>query len=131
MTTTIKARPPTWEPLETAVCQQRPVRLTYHGRQRLISPHALGWHNNRPMLLAYQTDTAAPPTDPRRQWRCMYIDEIENIGPADPGSAWATADNYNPTHPFPAIDHVTIAIHPNGPTHTRLGTTRQGPQNPP
>jgi hypothetical protein len=40
----------------------------------------------------------------------MYIDEISHVAAADPASAWATADNYNPDHPFPAIDHVTIAV---------------------
>jgi hypothetical protein len=111
--TTIPARPSAWEPLEAALRQRRPLRLTYHGRQRLMSPHALGWNHGRPMLLAYQTPTPAAPTahaDSPPGWRCMYIDEIDGIHSADPASAWATADSYNPTRPFPAIDHVTIAI---------------------
>jgi predicted DNA-binding transcriptional regulator YafY len=111
------ARPPAWEPLEAALHHRRPLRLSYHGRQRLISPHALGWKHGRPMLLAYQTDPAVPPANPRQQWRCIYIDEIDTINTADPASVWATADNYNPTRPFPAIDHVTIAITPNGTNH--------------
>jgi hypothetical protein len=40
-----------------------------------------------------------------------------HLNTADPASVWATADNYNPTRPFPAIDHVTIAITPNGTNH--------------
>ena len=111
--TTIRAHA-AWEPLEAALRQRRPVRLTYHGRQRLVSPHALGWKDHRPMLLAYQTpapvDTAAAPTNARPGWRCMYIDEIDSIDTAEPASAWATAGSYNPGQPFPAIDHVTIAI---------------------
>jgi hypothetical protein len=110
--TTIRAHA-TWEPLEAALRQRRPVRLTYHGRQRLVCPHALGWKDHRPLLLAYQTpapaDTAAP-TTARPGWRCMYIDEIDTIDTAEPASAWATAGSYNPARPFPAIDHVTIAI---------------------
>ena len=112
--TTIPARPWAWEPLETALRQRRPLHLTYHSRQRLISPHALGWKDDRPMLLAYQTptatDTTAAPTAPRPGWRCKYIDQIEAIDTAGPDSPWVTASNYNPTRPFPAIDHVTIAI---------------------
>lgn len=114
--TTIRARS-AWEPLETALRHRRAVRLTYHGRQRLISPHALGWKHQRPMLLAYQTADPADTTAPRPGWRCIYIDEIDNIDTVEPASPWETASNYNPAQPFPAIDHVTIAITPNQPNH--------------
>jgi hypothetical protein len=111
--TPIRARA-AWAPLEAALRHRRPLRLAYHGRQRVISPHALGWKDGRPLLLAYQTpppaDTAAAASDPRPGWRCMYIDEIETIEPADPATVWVTARDYNPNRPFPAVDHITIAI---------------------
>ena len=117
--TTVAAPPTTWACLEAALRQRRPVYLAYHGRQRVICPHALGWHNGRPMLLGYQTgghtSTGALPADPRKRWRCFHVDEIDQIEAADPDSPWGTADNYNHTHPFPAIDEVTIAITPNDP----------------
>jgi hypothetical protein len=119
MTTT--ARPPAWDTLEQALRQRRPVRLTYHGHQRLVCPHALGWKVGRAMLLAYQTGghttSGMLPADPRRRWRCMHIDEIDHLIPADPASTWGTADNYNPSQPFPAIDETAIAITPNDPPH--------------
>jgi hypothetical protein len=66
------------------------------------------------MLLGYQTggqtSTGALPADPRHRWRCLFVDEIEHVVTADPASPWQTADNYNPSHPFNSIDHVTIAI---------------------
>lgn len=105
-----------WAPLETALRQRHPVLVTYHDKQRLICPHALGWKNGRPMLLGYQTGghttTSTLPADPRKRWRCLYIDEIDQIETADPASTWETAENYNPSNPFPAIDEVTIAITP-------------------
>jgi hypothetical protein len=117
--TTIATLPAAWAPLETALRQRRPVHITYHGKQRLICPHALGWKNARPMLLAYQTGghttTGTLPADPRQRWRCMFVDEIDQIDATDPNSTWGTADNYNPSHPFPAIDQVTIAVTPHGP----------------
>ncbi|MGI8751861.1 MAG: WYL domain-containing protein [Acidimicrobiales bacterium] len=65
--TTTTARPPAWDILEQALRQRRPVRLTYHGRQRTVCPHALGWKNSRAMVLAYQiggqTSTGALPAD--------------------------------------------------------------------
>jgi hypothetical protein len=65
------------------------------------------------MLLAYQADghtTPAALTDPRKRWRCLYIDEIDNAITADPKTQWATAPNYDPLHPFPSDVDVAIAI---------------------
>jgi hypothetical protein len=112
-TTAVTVIAATWETLETALRARRPVLISYHGRPRLISVHALGWKNSRPMLLGYQTSdptTATPAIDARHQWRCMYIDEIEHVAPADTQTKWATANSYNPSHPFNTIDHVTIAV---------------------
>ena len=110
-----------WVTLQAALHARRPVGLTYHGRHRIVCPHALGWKNHRPMLLAYQTSgsttTNEPATETQPQWRCMYIDEIDRIDTADPASPWQTAATYNPDRPFPNIDHVTIAIAPNSPPH--------------
>ncbi|MGI8491451.1 MAG: hypothetical protein ACR2NJ_01655 [Acidimicrobiales bacterium] len=117
MTIPTTPTPPAWAPLETALIQRRPVTVAYHGRQRLLCPHALGWKNRRPMLLAYQTgghtSTGGLPADPKQRWRNLFIDEIEHVTAADPTNTWQTADNYNPTQPFNAIDHVAIAITPD------------------
>ena len=119
--TTMPTLPAAWPPLEAALRQRRPVRLSYHGRQRLICPHALAWKNGRPMLLAYQTggqtSTGTLPADPRRRWRCMFVDEVDHAVAADPASPWGTADNYNHSHPFHVIDEVAIAITPGRPPH--------------
>ena len=111
--TTTSPLPAAWAALEAALHQRRPVSVSYHGRQRLLCPHALGWKNNRPMLLAYQnggqTSAATLSADPRKRWRCMFVDDIDEVVAAEPAT-WATADNYNTTHPFNTIDEVTIAI---------------------
>jgi hypothetical protein len=117
MTATIITTPPTpWTTLHAALRARRPVLVAYHGRQRLICPHALGWKQGRPMVLGYQTggqtSTESLHPDPTRRWRCLYIDEIDNMAPADPASRWVTPHNYNPAQPFPAgvIDELAIAI---------------------
>jgi hypothetical protein len=106
--------PAPWAPLEAALRQRRPVCVSYHGRQRLICPHALGWKNARPMVLGYQsggqTSTGTLPADPRKRWRCLFVDEIDHVAAAEPASAWQSADNYNSAHPFNAIDEVSVAI---------------------
>jgi hypothetical protein len=118
--TTMPALPPAWAPIEEALRARRPVELSYHGRRRLICPHALGWKDGRPMVLGYQTggqtSTGMLPADPRKRWRCMFVDEVGQVVAAGPPSAWGTADNYNWSHPFHAIDEVTVAVDPDGPS---------------
>jgi hypothetical protein len=112
--TVVFTRPPNWQPIESALRSRRPIWISYHGRHRLVCPHALGWKAGKAMLLAYQTggqtSSGTLPPDPRQRWRCLYLDQIDQVQPADPASAWHTGENYNPAHPFPAIDTVTIAL---------------------
>ncbi len=112
--TPIHPLPAAWAPLEQALRQRHAVQVVYHGRRRLICPHALGWKNHRPLLLGFQvggqTSTGVLPADPRKRWRCMFIDEIDRVVAAAPTAPWQTADNYDQSRPFNAIDHVTIAV---------------------
>lgn len=114
--TTITSLPTPWALLYSALQARQPLWVYYHTRRRLICPHALGWKAGRAMVLGYQTGgqttTGALHADPRKRWRCMYVDEVDRLVAADPASPWATPDNYNYSHPFPAIDTVAIAITP-------------------
>lgn len=115
MTTT--SLPTAWNQLHDALHTQRPVWISYHGRRRLICPHALGWTNNRPLLLGYQTggetSTGHLDHDPGKRWRCMHIDEIDDITATDTTTPWGTAPNYNPTRPFASGAQIATAIgHP-------------------
>ncbi len=109
MTTTTT---PMWEVLEASLRARHAVHLAYHGRERLVCPHALGWHNARALVLAYQsaahTSVGCAEPDPRRRWRCLFVDEIEWAMP-DIESPWESADNYVASHPFHAVDQATIA----------------------
>jgi len=117
-TTTVAA----WDILADALRQRHPLEIRYHGRSRLLCPHALGWNNGRAILLAYQTgghtSTGPLDPDPRKRWRCLLIDDIDQLNPAGPTAPWETADNYNPSHPFPANTTHSLAItnnpHPAG-----------------
>jgi len=112
----ITTAPTPWTALNTALRARRPVLVNYHGHQRLICPHALGWKKDRPIMLGYQTGghstSGSLQPDPTKRWRCFYIDHIDDVTPADHTSQWATADNYNPNRPFPpgVIDELAIAI---------------------
>ena len=92
----LRPRPPAWAVLATALAQCRPVHACYHGRDRLLCPHVLGWGNGRAMVLCYQaagstSDRALPP-DPRHRWRCMFVDELEHV--VITNEPWQTAENY-------------------------------------
>ncbi len=112
-----------WAALDTALSQRQPVVVVYHGRQRVLCPHALGWKAGRPLLLGYQTGgqthTGTLPADPRQRWRCLYVDEIDHVDIADGDAVWGSADNYQPGRPFPAADQVTLAVTPTDPTPVR------------
>jgi hypothetical protein len=116
--TTTTARPAAWAQLEAALRQRRPVCVSYHGHQRLICPHALGWKNGKAMLLGYQTGghthTGTLPAAPNNRWRNFFIDDIDHVDTPEPATGWQTADNYNPAQPFNAIDELTIAVTPTG-----------------
>ena len=105
-------QPPAWAILEQALIERRPVQATYHGHQRLLCPHTLGWRNNRPKVLAYQADgttsqgTLTP--NPHQRWRSMFIDEIQNATITN--HPWQTADNYTPT--TNGIDTIHLHITP-------------------
>jgi hypothetical protein len=103
-------RPAAWAVLERALTERRPVQVSYHGQQRLLCPHALGWKNGRPKVLSYQaagtTSTGPLPPDPRQRWRSMFIDEIQE--PIIVDGTWETADNY--TSHSNAIDQLETAI---------------------
>jgi len=111
---TSTAAPLAWGILEAALRQRRPVRLTYHGRQRTVCPHALGWKNDRAMLLAFQAagpaHADAPVPEPRQGWRNLFVEEIDDVTLAEPATTWETAENYNPSRPFNSIDQLIIAV---------------------
>jgi len=102
-----------WDTLEAALRQRRPVRLTYHGRQRTVCPHALGWKNDKAMLLAYQSAgqvPSGPLPGPSQGWRNLFVDDIYEVALADTATTWETAGNYNASSPFNTIDRLSIAV---------------------
>lgn len=102
--------PPAWETLQRALRERRAVRARYHGHDRLLCPHALGWKHGRAKVLVYQADgttsSGTLPPDHRQRWRSMFVDDIQE--PTITGDPWQTADNYTPT--TNGIDTVAIAI---------------------
>ena len=123
MTAPSLPRPPAWPLLEQAIVNKLVVRARYHGHDRVLSPHALGWKKGRPKLLAYQADGTtshgALPPDPHQRWRSMFVDEIQDAVLTD--GPWVTATNRSPQSN--GIDDVEIQVdccsHPRNDLRTR------------
>lgn len=100
----------TWDLLTQALLDRRPIRARYHGHDRILCPHLLGWKNGRPKVLAYQTSgttsTGHLPGDSRQRWRSLFVDELEHATLAD--EPWQSAGNYTLTPN--CVDRITLAL---------------------
>jgi hypothetical protein len=109
-TSGLRARPPTWKVLEQALSEKRAVRANYHGHDRLLCPHLLGWKNSRAKVLCYQSSTTTSEStlnsDPQKRWRLMFVDELECAVITD--DEWQTATNYRPAST--GIDIIELAV---------------------
>ncbi|MGH9267978.1 MAG: WYL domain-containing protein [Acidimicrobiales bacterium] len=103
-------RPPAWDLLAQAVIDRRTVRAAYHGHERLLCPHQLGWKNGRARVLSYQAagSTSGGPlnADHHQRWRWMFVDEIEDAAITD--DRWQSAPNYRPGGT--GIDVIEVAV---------------------
>ena len=91
-------RPPAWDLLARAIIERRTVRAHYHGHDRLLCPHLLGWKAGRARVLSYQTSGSTSggmlSPDTHQRWRWMVVDELEDAVITD--DDWHSAANYRP-----------------------------------
>ena len=134
MTTTIL--PAAWAPLHAALRARRPV---YHLLPRpppdrlppRPGPENKPAHGHRLQNRRTNQHRDAPRRPPDRDGgACTSTKSPTSLAGPKQQAQWATADNYNPAHPFPAIDHITIAVSCavpqrtlGGPSQTQLGNT--------
>ena len=106
-----RPRPAAWTILARAIHERRTVRARYHGHERLLCPHVLGWKNGRAKVFAYQTagstSSGALPQVSSDRWRSLFVDEIEDPTIV-PDACWDTADNYTPHSN--GIDEVEVLV---------------------
>ena len=106
----IDDRSPVWSTLERALTERRAVRASYHGRERVLCPHVLGWKNGRAKVLAYQAggtrSEGALAEHPRQRWRCLFVDEVEDAVITE--DRWESAENYSPK--TNGIDELELAV---------------------
>lgn len=109
---TDRVRLPAWAVLVQAIGEQRPVVVRYHGLERLIFPHAIGWRQARAKLLAYQACGGASAGRlagvPAAGWRSMFVDEVDGAVIAD--GVWRSARNYWPAPERIGMDWIELAV---------------------
>jgi hypothetical protein len=102
-----------WAVLAHALTERRTVRARYHGHERLLCPHVLGWKNGRRKLLAYQvggtTSGGVLPPHREQRWRSLFVDEIEDAVIVW-DYPWESADNYSSQSN--CVDQVRLEIPP-------------------
>jgi hypothetical protein len=90
-------RPPAWDVLARALNERRPARARYHGAERVICPHVLGWKAGRAKVLCYQTGGTGHgglPGEPAQGWRSLFVDDIDAAEVLQDHD-WGTAPNYS------------------------------------
>lgn len=88
----------------------------YHGQERLLCPHVLGWRAGRAKVLAYQaaggTSAGKLPAEAARRWRSMFVEEVEVASVCE--GAWHSAPNYAGGVGSHGMDHVEVAVAAGG-----------------
>lgn len=81
------------EILREAIMTKRCVRLTTAGKPRQVCPHALGFKNGSPRILAFQYGgTSISGLAPGGQWRAFFVSDIEAAALID--GAWRSGPNF-------------------------------------
>jgi len=75
---------PEFRLLQQAIEDGWNISATYQGHSRLMTPHTLGWKNNREQCLLYQFGgTSSSRTVFHRNspanWRCVHVDELRDV----------------------------------------------------
>jgi len=88
-------RPPPHDLLLAAIHEKKLVRLTFHGKERVVEPHDYGVQNGTDRLLAYQL---AADGRPAHGWRLLGIAEISALallGDTFPGNRPAASGKHH------------------------------------
>lgn len=98
-----------YEVIKSAIKNKQQITATYQGYYREMCPHTLGSKNGRKQCLFYQfggTSKSGLSTNPLQNWRCIPIDELENVSARD--GHWHTAGNHS--KPSTCVDVVDIEV---------------------
>lgn len=93
--------------IESAMRTRKQIICVYNGLHREICPHTLGWKNGREKVLGFQfSGQSSKGLPPDGEWRCMFIDEIQNLNVRE--GAWHTSGPH--TQPQTCVDEVHFEV---------------------
>src|ERR1051326_3426228 len=85
--------------IRQAILDRNIVMATYHGHYRELCPHAIGFKNGRRKALLYQfggtSSSGLGPIGSFDNWRCVFVDELENVRVVESNGKWYTAHNHS------------------------------------
>jgi hypothetical protein len=84
--------------VRAAVVGKRPIRATYHGRDRWFCPHRLGRNHQRQVrVLCYQyageSESGLQADGSPANWRCIALEKLSKVALQE--GAWHTAPNHS------------------------------------
>ena len=102
----------TYAILAEAIGTKQQVIGTYHGEERVFSPHALGTKRGVPHALVYQYAGGSRSGLPGSgEWRCLDVEQLSDIR-LEPGP-WRTAANvFNPQSCLDDIEFLADPLPP-------------------
>lgn len=75
-----------------------------------MCPHTLGTNNGREHALFYQFgggSSSGLSTDPRQNWRCMFLDELSNVSACN--GPWHSGPNHSRPQRCVAVIDVEVS----------------------
>jgi len=98
----------TYELIKDAILNKRQIFATYKGYRREMCPHTLGWKGDKQQCLFYQfggdSSSGIIISGSDKNWRCIPIDQLENITIQD--GDWQTANNHSPRQT--CVDQIEV-----------------------
>ena len=84
--------------VRTAVVSKRPIRASYHGRDRWFCPHRLGWNREGQIrVLCYQyageSGSGLQAEGSPANWRCLALEKLIRVELLE--DVWHTAPNHS------------------------------------
>ena len=96
--------------LKDAIVNKKQVFFDYDEHGRGACPHVIGTKNGEQKVLVRQFAgfTSAGLVDPDGEWKCLFIDKIENLRSEE--GEWHTGPEYGHTKPQTCVDEIDVEV---------------------
>jgi len=97
-----------YQMIRTAMEGRQQVHCVYKGLDRAMCPHTLGYKNGMEKVLGFQfAGHSSKGLPPGGEWRCMFVDEIEQASAHD--GPWHTRDDH--LRPQTCVDEIEYEVY--------------------